>query len=53
VRFGLPDEFVGVEEAESRFKEVLDFPSVYRVLVADNLAANLQLVQEHRWANEA
>lgn len=23
VRFGLPDEFVGVEEPESRFKEVL------------------------------
>jgi hypothetical protein len=28
VRFGLPEEFVGVEEPESRFKEVLDVPSV-------------------------
>lgn len=29
VRFGLPDEFIGVEEPESRFKEVLNILSVY------------------------
>jgi len=53
VRFGLPDEFVGVEEAESRFKEVLNIPFVYLVFVVDNLTANLQLVQEHRWEDKA
>jgi len=52
VRFGLPDEFVGVEEPESRFKEVLNlliFASSFSMM---NTTANLQLVQEHRWADE-
>jgi len=35
VRFGLPDEFIGVEEPESRFKEVLSVLSLHPIFLTD------------------
>lgn len=52
VRFGLPDEFVGVEEPESRFKEVFNVLTLASSFLLISLTANLQLVQEHRWTDE-
>ena len=54
VRFGLSDEFHGVEEPESRFKEVRMFCS-YSASSFHNRChiANLQLVQEYRWADSS
>jgi hypothetical protein len=51
VRFGLSDEFHGVEEPESRFKEVRIFACIVtRLFIIDAChLANLQLVQEYCW----
>ena len=51
VRFGLPPDLQGVDEAEPRFREV---SGAHLVAVACSFAsANIQLVQEHGRAGEA
>ena len=51
VRFGLPPDLQGVDEAEPRFREV--GARVSRLRPLNPPPANIQLVQEHRRAREA
>ena len=51
MRFGLSEEFHGVEEPESRFKEVRIFARILNSIIDVGHVANLQLVQEYRWAD--
>ena len=51
VRFGLPPDLQGVDEAEPRFREV--GASVSRLRPLTLPSANIQLVQEYRRAREA